>query len=325
MLLYPFLRYDAHMSFLRDIDAFVGSARRPLIVVLGPTASGKTMTSLDIAEHLSSLDAISSVEIVNADSRQCYALLDIGTAKILPQDMRGIPHHMLSVLDPRDPVTIAWYQGRATQVIDDIHSRGGVPLLVGGSMLYISSIVDGLIPQSPSNVEMRQRLQAEYDADSGITLHAKLAERDANAAAAIPRQNAVYLIRAMEGLLSTGMKKKEREHVRECPYDLCIIGIGIERALLNARINDRTRSLLSSGWIEEVINLRDAGYRAEDPGMQSLGYREILTWLRNGGDLSVLQDRIASRTRQYAKRQMTWWRGDNRIHWIEPQNVRQLR
>lgn len=299
------------------LRTFVDSAPRPLIVVLGPTASGKTELSLDIAEWIAATRACTGVDIVNADSRQIYAKLDIGTAKIRASDMRGIPHHLLSVLDPKEPVTIAWYQDRAKSVIDSVHARGSIPLLVGGSMLYISAIIDGLMPVPPSDDGIRTLLQEAYDRDGGVALHAELARYDPEAAQAIPRQNSVYLIRAMERWLITGKKQCERQQIAPCPYDLFLIGIAVRTNVLAVRINDRTAVLLSSGWIEEVRALREQGYTPEDPGLTSHGYPEIMEWISVGGDISSLCERIASKTRQYAKRQKTWWKSDERIHWIE--------
>jgi tRNA dimethylallyltransferase len=244
-----------------QIDRFLADAKRPLIVILGPTASGKTAFSIALAKNRG------DVEIINADSRQIYRCLDIGTAKITQRHMQGVPHHLLSVLDPKQELTAAWYQKQACELIDSVHRRGRVPMLVGGSMLYISGVIDGLDFSGP------------------------------------------------------GDPRKSKNSI---PYDLFIIGIDRPRDELMKRINERTAELFAKGWMEEVRGLLKKGYTAKDPAMKSHGYREIMEQLgmENGkwkiDDAKELISLISRKTRQYAKRQMTWWRPDTRIVWIAP-------
>lgn len=328
------------------------TAKKPLIVILGPTASGKTAFSVEVARaigeknqmmqrkqkmkrndviespdlerHLSSdsstssVSSHSSVEIINADSRQFYRHLTIGTAKITPEEMQGIPHHLIDVLDPKAPVTIAWYQKEAATIIDDVLARGTIPMLVGGSMLYISSIIDGLQPPVASDPDLRKRLEEEYEHDGGVSLHAKLADLDPESAQLIPKQNRVYLIRALEIIERSGKKASAQKQTSSCPYDLLIFGMDMPPELLNERINRRMEAMFDAGWIDEVRDLLKRGYTIEDPGMESHGYREIAAALQSGHfDQGSLIKDIAAKTRQYAKRQRTWWRGDRRIHWIK--------
>ncbi len=290
--------------------------KRPLIVVLGPTASGKTGFSILLAHQLGKEGL--KPEIVNADSRQVYEFLDIGTAKITQPEMERVPHHLLSVLDPKEELTIAKYQKDAMAAIDEIHSRGGLPILVGGSMLYLSAIIDGLQPVSSSDPAVRERLSREYDADAGVTLMKRLKEVDPQSAAGIPRQNKVYVLRALEIFESTGTPKSSQLKRSSCQYDLLIFGIDRDRMELNERIDARTKHMLDSGWIDEVKALKDRGYGAADPGMKSHGYREIFEYLERGGDVEELSDKISLNVRHYAKRQRTWWKGDERISWIKP-------
>ena len=298
--------------------------RTPLIVLLGPTASGKTNLSIAIAQHLRSEGR--SAEIINADSRQCYKFLDIGTAKITKEEMQGIPHHLLDVLDPKEECTISWYAGEATKEIEEIHARGAVPMLVGGSMLYISAIIDGLQSMTASDPAVRKRLSDEYDKDAGVSLHAKLSKVDPESAAIIPRQNRVYVLRALEIFEMTGKPKSAQKLKADCPYDLLILGIETDPETLSGRINARTASMLKSGWVEEVRSLLDRGYSAEDPGMKSHGYRDIIEAINgphppapspSAGEGETFTEKIASQIRRYAKRQRTWWRGDERIQWIK--------
>lgn len=301
-----------------SLDDFLQNAKQPLIVVLGPTASGKTDFSLEIADVLraSSLQP----EVVNADSRQLYRHLDVGTAKIKPEEMREVPHHLIDVLDVDAPVSIAWFKQEALPTIDGIQERGGVPLLVGGSMLYISSIIDGLEPLPAVDPETRSSLEAAYDQDDGVTLFARLQELDPVVAAGIDRKNKRYLVRALELIDATGKSITEQRTSSACPYDLLVFGIRRPRSELVERINARTEDMFARGWVDEVERMRTLGYRHEHPGMQSHGYREVLQWIEQGKqekDFAALAERIAANTRQYAKRQMTWWNPDARIEWID--------
>ena len=303
------------------VEHIEGTAK-PLIVILGPTASGKTGYSIDLALRLPR-----DVEIVNADSRQLYRKLDIGTAKIKREEMQGIPHHLIDVLDPKEEATAGWYQLQARESIDDVLARGNVPFLVGGSMLYISTITDGLTLAPKQDPALRKALIEDYERDGGRMLHERLSEIDPEAAERIPPQNMPRLIRAVEiyaltqRATSTSVPKHElRSDTSSCPYDLFIIGMDVDRDVLKRAIDDRTATMFQDGWIEEVQGLMEQGYGSDDPGMTSHGYREIMQYLaeRGPGTVEELQERIAAKTRQYAKRQRTWWRGDSRIQWITP-------
>lgn len=293
------------------LDAFLAQATRPLIVVLGPTASGKTAYSVRLAQYLG------RTEIINADSRQLYRGMDIGTAKITPQETGGVSHHLFDVLTPDQPVTVAWYKEQAQAAIADIHTRAHTPMLVGGSMLYISAIIDGLDLATPADPQLRQALTAIYDADQGLTLHRELTHLDPVSAAKIPRQNKPYVIRAIEKFRSGG-----DGGTTPCPYDLFILGLYVPVETLNAGITARSASLVRGGWIGEVERLITAGYGPASPGFQSHGYREVLAWLEQGDpdDTALIAD-IAAKTRQYAKRQRTWWRQDPRIRWVTPSGL----
>jgi tRNA dimethylallyltransferase len=298
-----------------ELNAFLRSAQKPLLVILGHTASGKTAFSIDLALALQAEGK--NVEIINADSRQLYKGMDIGTAKITNEEKRGVVHHLLDVLDPKDPVTIAWYKKEAEKIIEDCHTRGVTPMLVGGSMLYISAVIDGLEPLDPVDPTERKKLSDEYDKDEGVTLWNRLNELDPEGAAGIERRNKVYLIRAMEIVTSTGKTLAESKQKKNSPYDLFLYGLAQEPEERAKRINNRTKQLLASGWIDEVQKLMDQGYTETDPGMIGHGYREIMQAIRSGYvDQDQLAEEISSQTRQYAKRQMTWWKRDACIHWV---------
>lgn len=299
----------------RSVAFLATSPPKPLIVLLGPTASGKTDFSIRLATVLNTAGTI--VEIINADSRQFYKYLDIGTAKITKEEMQNIPHHLLSVLDPKEPCTIAWFQKEATKKIVEIHTRGSVPLLVGGSMLYITALIDGFQPLA-SDPEIRERLNREYDQDSGESLMQQLKELDPSSAVGIPVQNKVYLVRALEIALSTGKSKSSQQVKSGSSYDLLLFGMSVDTETLKVRIEKRINTMLESGWVHEVKRLRELGYSASDPAMESHGYREIMASLAEGKiDTKSLTEGIARKSIRYTKRSMTWWKRDPRVQWVK--------
>jgi len=309
------------------VHEFLQRSDNPLIVVVGPTASGKTSFSIELAQRV-------NAEIINADSRQLYRDLSIGTAKVTQEEMDGVPHHLLDVLDPNEEATSGRYQLEAERIINDIRERGNVPMLVGGSMLYVSTIIDALTMAPEADPVLRQELMDAYDLDGGKALHHKLQQIDPEAADAIHQNNKPRLVRAVEIYelckqsksdvvpkteLRIG-KKDEHNNCSNCKHDLFIIGITHPRPELHERINERTRQMFDAGWIDEVQMLLKKGYTADHPGMKSHGYREIVRYLQEGEPetLEELQEHIAAKTRQYARRQLSWWRGDKRIHWLTP-------
>ncbi|MCK5019156.1 MAG: tRNA (adenosine(37)-N6)-dimethylallyltransferase MiaA, partial [Candidatus Peribacteraceae bacterium] len=307
-----------HADSASLISTHLKNSKRPLLVVLGPTASGKTSFSIQLAKH------IGNVEIVNADSRQFYKYLNIGTAKITEEEKQGITHHLIDILDPNEESTAGWYQIEATKVVEDIIDRGKIPILVGGSMLYISSIIDGLSMAPSTTPEIRDRFIKEYEKDNGKSLYEKLCRVDPKTAEKIHQNNMPRLIRALEiheltkTPKSSAVPNSELRTGNNKKFDTLIFGMKKERNDLVEIINIRTDSMLNSGWIKEVEKLIEMGYTEKDPGMKSCGYREIYSFLKNGMNIPMkeLSEKISAKSRQYAKRQMTWWRGDDRINWL---------
>ncbi len=321
------------------IVPWLQKAKKPLIVVLGPTSSGKTDYSIRLAQRLnaiystpetaisdrraatrrrSSENVYGSTEIINADSRQIYQYLDIGTAKITQAEMQDVSHHLFSVLDPKEKLTVAWYKKEATRMIDEIQSRGHVPMLVGGSMLYISAVIDNFELAPVASPELRAKLEEEYDKDAGETLFKRLQELDPDAAASFAKENKRYVIRALEMFETTGKPKQKGIVNPKSEYDLFLIGMDVPREVLHERIAVRAEKMIEAGWIDEVKGLLQKGYTAEDPGMESHGYYEIIQLLEGKMSQEEAKKRIIEQTRQYVKRQTTWWRKDERIHWIAP-------
>ena len=326
MLYYAFMQPE----LVRTIDVFLECTKKPLIVILGPTAGGKTGFSIEIAKHVDG-------EIVNSDSRQLYKYLDIGTAKITKDEMQGVQHHLIDVYDPKEEVAVGMYQEEALKIIEDIILRGKVPILVGGSMLYISSITDGLSLAPVADSRLRERLIGEYDRDCGASLYRRLQKIDPDTASNIHQNNKPRIVRAIEiyEILKSPKSKmmSEKGELRprfgnsgRCSYDCLIFGVDQGGENLKRRIVERLEQMFESGWIDEVRDLLLRGYTSEDPGLKSCGYREIIKYLQEvesaGSDMDTdsmkekLKERIAAKTRQYAKRQMTWWRGDKRIKWV---------
>ncbi len=299
------------------VDAHIAQSTKPVIVVLGPTCSGKTGFSLALSRHLGD-----TAEIVNADSRQFYKGMDIGTAKITEEEKGVVPHHLFSVLDPKEQVTIAWYQEQANRVIAEIHARGHVPVLVGGSMLYISSVVDGLRPLPEADPELRKELEALYDTDDGWSLYDELAKVDPETAKSFDKANKQYVVRAVELYRLTGFPPSTLKKTVPPDFQTLLLGLEWPRDELTKRIDARTPEIVNGGWIREVETLLEKGYTEHDPGFKSHGYREISQWLRSDEqNKEQLIEVIAAKTRQYAKRQMTWWKDDERIKWIDAKQL----
>lgn len=297
---------------------FLQNAEHPLLVLVGPTASGKTALSLSLALKLAAHGC--SVEIINADSRQLYRFLDIGTAKIKQEEMSGIRHHLLDVLDPNEEATVAWYKREVDDCIVQMRNRGSIPFLVGGSMLYVSAILDNLSFVAQANSDLRAALRLRLAEKGSDALYRELQELDPEGALSIDPRNPVYLVRALEICLSTGMRLSEAKKRNPSPYDLLVIGITPSRSELHDRITRRVRQMFTDGWVEEVVQLLRQGYTSEDPGMQSLGYRDIASALaadtvEHVKENALLKEKIAASIRQYARRQLTWWRRDGRIRW----------
>lgn len=309
------------------VHAHIAQNPKPVIVVLGPTCSGKTGFSLEVCKHVmvrrAHHDTDDNIaEVINADSRQLYNGMNIGTAKITEEEKQGIPHHLFSVLDPKEPVTIAWYQEQANAVIADIHARGGVPVLVGGSMLYISAVVDGLRPLPEADPELRKELEALYDKDDGWALFDELSRVDPETARSFDKANKQYVVRAVELYRLTGFPPSSLKKTVPPDFQTLLLGLEWPRDELTKRIDARTPQLVNGGWITEVETLLERGYTQHDPGFKSHGYCEIAQWLQiDEQNKEQLIEVIAAKTRQYAKRQTTWWKDDDRIHWIDAKQL----
>jgi tRNA dimethylallyltransferase len=280
--------------------------------VLGPTASGKSVLGIALAQHFHG-------EIVSADSRQVYRGLDIGTAKVTPEERALVPHHLLDVADPRETYTVSQFQQQAIAAIDDILARGYQPFLAGGSPHYIQAVVDHLnIPHVPPQPELRAQLEARPLAE----LMAELEELDPDSAATIDRNNPRRVIRALEVCLVTGRPFSQQRAVAAPLYQSLLLGIEWARDVLYRRIDARVDERMQQGMVQEVRDLLEQGVSHERLEALGLEYRYISRLLR--GEFKS-EDEMVQRLKyaihDFTRRQLTWFRRDKRIVWVENGNV----
>lgn len=286
------------------------AAPRPVVALVGPTAAGKTGLSLDLAEALGG-------EIVNTDAMQVYRGMDIGTAKLPPAERRGIPHHLLDTHAVRDPATVAEFQGWARDIIATVRDRGRTPVLVGGSALYTRAIVDRF--EFPgTDPALREKWEVELAVKGAAALHAVLTESDPDAAERILPDNGRRLVRALEVIDLTGRpfsaSLPRMEYVDPATVQL---GLRIERDVLDRRIEQRVAQMFADGLVAEVTRLLDEGLAEGRTASRAIGYREVMAHLAGELTLEEARERTVIATRQFARRQLAWWRKDPRIHWID--------
>jgi tRNA dimethylallyltransferase len=285
---------------------------RPIAIV-GPTGTGKSALALDVAERLGG-------EIVNADAMQLYRGMDIGTAKLPVTERRGIPHHQLDLLDVTETATVARYQQGAAADVEAIAGRGAVPVLVGGSMLYLQSLLDDwTFPATDPTVRARWE---DRLAEVGVSaLHDELARVDAAAATSILPTDGRRIVRALEVVELTGQPFAASAPTIGAPrWDTVIIGLDWDTALLDERLALRTDTMFTDGLVDEVTALLDDGLRDGVTASRALGYAQVLEALDAGGDEAALaeaRERTFIGTRRYVRRQRSWFRRDHRTHWLD--------
>jgi tRNA dimethylallyltransferase len=279
-----------------------------VIAVVGPTAAGKSELALRLAAELGG-------EIVNADSMQLYAGMDIGTAKLTPAQRRGIPHHLLDVWDVRYTANVAEYQRLARAVIDKIRSRGKVAVLAGGSGLYLRAALDTLdFPGTDPAV--RQRLEEELAAGGPGPLHARLAAADPAAAARILPSNGRRIVRALEVIEVSGQPFTAALPSYESVYPVVWLGLAVSRPELDRRIAVRTEQMFQAGLVAEVAGLARAGLREGRTASRALGYAQVLRVLAGQWTQAHAQAQTVLSTRRFARRQLAWFRRDPRVRWL---------
>lgn len=280
-----------------------------VIAVVGPTASGKSDLALGLARALGG-------EIVNADSMQLYAGMDIGTAKLTVAQRQGVPHHLLDVWDVRRTANVAEYQRLAREVIADVRARGRLPVLTGGSGLYVRAALDDLdFPGTDPLV--RARLEAELAGGGPAPLHARLAVLDPAAAAAILPSNGRRIVRALEVIEVSGQPFTATLPRYEPAYPAAAIGLRVPRPELDRRIAERASLMWRTGFVAEVAALERAGLRAGRTASQALGYAQVLRFLAGEGTEEAARELTVLATRRFARRQEAWFRRDPRVRWLD--------
>jgi len=273
----------------------------PLAAIVGPTAVGKTDLALALAERL-------PVEVVSADSRQVYRGMDIGTAKPNREELDRLPHHLVDIVDPDEPFTLAQYQERAYAAIADVLRRGRLPLLVGGTGLYIRAVMEGLkIPAAPPDEALRAELFAEAERLGAEALHERLRQVDPLAAERIDYRNVRRVVRALEVHALTGQPISALQERHPPPYRLLTVGLTMPRPPLYERVDRRVDRMIAAGLVEEVRGLLARGYGLELPSMSGLGYREIGLHLRGELSLEAAIALIKSDTRKFIRHQYNWF------------------
>lgn len=285
--------------------------KRPLVVIAGPTACGKT-------ELVSKVAPLFRGEVISADSRKIYRFMEIGTAKPQGQDLKI---HLIDIVKPDISFSAADFKAMAEEVIQNIHKGGGLPFLVGGSGLYIGAVVDGLFPGPPPSMKIREKLAGQADVFGTDYLYQRLLKVDPAAASRIQPNNLRRIIRALEVYYQTGrpISLLQRLHTIHEDYHLVMIALKRDRQELYERINLRVDRMIREGLVEEVKGLLDRGYREDLPSMEGLGYRQIIRYLAGEYDLDEAIRLIKRDTRRYAKRQFTWFKRDGRYRWFHPE------
>lgn len=292
--------------------------KEKLVVLLGPTAVGKTKTSIELAKKFDG-------EIISGDSMQIYKGMDIGTAKITPQEMEGIPHHLIDIKLPYESFSVAEFQKLVREKITDITSRGKLPMIVGGTGLYIQSVIyDYQFSDAPSDEEFRDRLEKRVQIEGNEVIYQELKEVDPEGARNIHPNNIRRVIRALEIIHCTGktMSQFQEGQSPNLLYETAIIGLTMERDQLYDRINRRVDLMMDQGLLEEVESFFRSGLK-DCQSIQAIGYKELYEYFAHQIPLDEAIENLKQNSRRYAKRQLTWFRNKMEVQWFDMTNVDQ--
>lgn len=292
--------------------------KKPLILIAGPTASGKTKTSVLLAKAIGG-------EIISADSMQIYQGMDIGTAKIKTEEMEGVPHYMIDEWPADFSCSVAAFKERVVHYIDTIYKKGKIPILVGGTGFYINAILyDTQFKETDADSVYRKQLEELAAVKGAVFLHERLKKVDPEGAEAIHPNNIKRVIRALEYYKETGMPiskhnqiEKEKRIENESPYDFTFFALSMERSLLYNRINLRIDQMLEEGLVEEVRSFYESGISEDLPSMKAIGYKEFFPYFKGEASLEACVQKLKQNTRNYAKRQLTWFRHQAQPIFIE--------
>jgi tRNA dimethylallyltransferase len=292
--------------------------KRVVLCIIGPTASGKTSLALLIARKLNG-------EIISADSRQVYQYLDIGTAKPTKQQRRQVKHHFVDELDPNEAFNAGEFGRKGRKIIDSLFRREKVPIVVGGSGLYVRSLIDGFFEGPSADNDVREGLYKRLHEDGAGRLLEELRKVDPVSASSMLVSNTRRIVRALEVFELTGMpiSKLQGEKIK-IDFIPLMIGLKWDRKMLYERINRRVDAMLESGFLNEVRRLLDLGYSETTNSLQTVGYKEAMSYRQGKIDYNTMAELIKRNTRRFAKRQLTWFRADNRIHWLPIADEKEL-
>ena len=291
--------------------------KKPLIILTGPTAVGKTKASIGLAKAING-------EIISADSMQVYKYMDIGSAKIRPEEMDGIKHYLVDVLDPEEEFHVVKFQQMAKEALNEIYAKGKIPIVVGGTGFYIQALLYDIdFTESNEDLSYRQELEELANIHGVEYVHSMLREVDPVSAESIHANNLKRVIRALEFYKQTGEKisdHNEKERAKESPYDFCYFVLNDDRERLYNRIDLRIDQMLEEGLVSEVTALKNKGYTKDMVSMQGLGYKEILDYLNGECTLEEAIYILKRDTRHFAKRHLTWFRRERAVIWINKQD-----
>ena len=288
--------------------------KKPLVILTGPTAVGKTKASIGLAKAIGG-------EIISADSMQVYKQMDIGSAKIKPSEMDGIPHYLVDILEPDEEFHVVLFQQMAKQAIQKIYEKGKIPILVGGTGFYIRAVLYDIdFSANEKDTSYREKLEKLAQTKGAEYLHDRLREVDEKSAQDIHANNVKRVIRALEYFHQTGEKiseHNEEQRKKVSPYNFSYFVLNDERAHLYEKINLRVDQMINEGLVREVQSLKEKGYTRDMVSMQGLGYKEMLDYLDNKCSLEEAVEIIKRDTRHFAKRQITWFKRESDVTWID--------
>ena len=293
---------------------------RPLVILTGPTAVGKTELSISLAQKING-------EIISADSMQVYRGMDIGTAKIKPEEMNGVPHHLIDIINPDEEFNVYKFKELAQKAVNEIHERGRIPIITGGTGFYIQAVLYDIdFAKEEHDNEIRERLQKTADEEGPDKLYGMLLDVDYEYAKTVHANNVKRVIRALEYYYHTGQKFSEHNAIQKqktSPYNFAYIVLNDDRKLLYERIDSRVDKMIANGLVDEVKHLMTSGYDKSLVSMQGLGYKEIIDYLNGITTLEEAVYIIKRDTRHFAKRQLTWFTREKEVSFVELDKLRQ--
>lgn len=287
--------------------------KQPLIILTGPTASGKTALSIDLAKRIGG-------EIISADSMQVYRHMDIGSAKVTKEEMDGVPHHLIDILEPSEDFNVVVFQEKARAAMGKIYQAGHIPILVGGTGFYIQALLYDIdFTENDGDMGFREKLEKQAESEGPEALHNMLRLVDPESAEIIHPNNVKRVIRALEFYEKTGEKislHNEKERRKESPYNFSYYVLTMDREKLYERIDSRVDKMMGDGLVEEVVRLKSMGCHRGMVSMQGLGYKEILDYLNGNLSLEEAVYILKRDTRHFAKRQLTWFKRERDVTWL---------